>query len=56
MAKDLKSLIELGENRGYKNPYFWAKTILKKQEKTHFKYLVNVYIYDICLLLNKYVV
>lgn len=32
MCRDLQSLIQLGIKRGYKNPYFWAKTIYNSRK------------------------
>lgn len=33
MARDYKSLVELGKSRGYKNPGFWAKKIIESRTK-----------------------
>ena len=35
MARDLDSLIEIGKRRGYKNPRYWAQTILESRRKKH---------------------
>jgi hypothetical protein len=32
-AKTLEELIELGRSRGYKNPAYWARNVLKGREK-----------------------
>lgn len=36
-AKDLRGLIELGKQRGYKNPYAWSRYVLQAREKLNRK-------------------